>query len=129
LKNGTGGSARALAMAALLALAVGSGWIWKGCAMNTVGQEFDAARWQSGRGRAEDPQNPRSGMIGALESDHLRKGMARDAVRKLLGEPDAASVTTDEYDLGRSQVGVTFETYLVQYDSRGFVESFALRRR
>lgn len=89
---------------------------------------FDVQRWQAARGRFDNAVSPRSGMLAALERDHLRKGMAREAVRKLLGEPDAATRTADEYDLGRSQVGVTFESYVIEYDARDRVVSFALRR-
>ena len=90
---------------------------------------FDAGRWQAARGLDDSQPNPRGGMLDTLEQGPLRKGMSRDAVRRLLGESDGATPTTDEYDLGRSPVGVTIEIYIVEYDAQGRVVSFALRRQ
>jgi hypothetical protein len=115
-----------LVLAASLAIVL---LIWKGCAMSTTYADFDPQRWQAERGLSEEGDSKRNSMLEALERDHLRIGMSREAVRSLLGEPDTATRTADRYELGPSPVGVTLESYLIEYDSQGKVVSFGLRRR
>ncbi len=103
--------------------------LWKGCTMSTTHADFDPQRWQAQRGLAEGQDSKRNSMLEALERDHLRAGMARDTVRSLLGEPDRTTRTEDEYELGPSPVGVTMESYLVEYDAQGKVVGYGLRRR
>ena len=97
--------------------------------MMTTHQGFDAQRWKAERGRPDERDGKRNSMLEALERDHLRNGMSREAVRSLLGEPDTSTRTVDEYDLGPSPVGVTMESYAIEYDSQGRVVSFTLRRK
>jgi len=97
--------------------------------MSTTHAGFDTQGWQAERGLSDDRDGKRNSMLEALERDHLRAGMRRDAVRSLLGEPDSTTATADQYELGRSPVGVTMESYLIEYDTQGKVASFGLRRR
>jgi len=113
-------------LAAAIAIALLS---WKGCAMMTTPTGFDSQRWKAERGLSDERDGKRNSMLAALERDHLRAGMSRAAVRSLLGEPDTATGTVDQYELGPSPVGVTMESYLIEYDSQGKLVSFGLRRR
>jgi hypothetical protein len=115
-----------LLLAALIAIAL---LLWKGCAMSTTPADFDPQRWQAERELAADQDGKRNSMLEALERDRLRPGMSRESVRSLLGAPDAATKTADEYELGPSPVGVTMESYLIEYDAQGQVVGFGLRRR
>jgi hypothetical protein len=91
--------------------------------------EFSVQRWQAERGHVDERTSPRAAMLEALEREHLRRGMPREEVRQLLGEPDSATAAADEYDLGGSPVGVTLESYVIAYDAQGRVTTFGLRRR
>ena len=97
--------------------------------MMTTHPGFDPQRWKAERVLSDEPGGKRNSMLEALERDHLRAGMSREAVRSLLGEPDTTTKTVDQYDLGPSPVGVTMESYLIEYDSQGKVVGFGLRRR
>jgi len=97
--------------------------------MSTTHADFDPQRWQAERGLSDDRDGKRNSMLEALERDHLRAGMSRETVRSLLGEPDTATSTADRYELGPSPVGVTMESYLIEYDAHGKVLGFGLRRR
>lgn len=88
--------------------------------------DFDAAIWQSQKGSLER-DNPRAGMIAALEKYHIRVGMKREQVRDLLGEPDKTLDHADIYDIGASPVGVDLETYRITY-SEGMVYEFQVVR-
>jgi hypothetical protein len=90
---------------------------------------FSSQRWRDEGTRNDERSKVRYAMLESLERDHLRPGMMRDAVRKLLGPPDAGTVVSDEYDLGRSPVGVTYEAYVIDYDSAGRLVRFGLQRR
>ncbi|WP_425257821.1 hypothetical protein ACPOLB_20160 [Rubrivivax sp. RP6-9] len=89
--------------------------------------EFDRQRWAAGHGQYDAP-NPRAGMVAALRERHLRVGMPRADVRALLGIPDASAPQRDTWFLGRSGVGPSIETWVVEYGPDGQVLHFGLAR-
>ena len=95
----------------------------------TVDGSFSASVWRAEGTRNDERSKVRYAMLDSLERDHLRTGMLRAAVRQLLGEPDVSSADADEYDLGRSPVGATYESYVIGYDASGRVSRFGLQRR
>jgi len=88
---------------------------------------FDAALWRAQHG-SDARDNPRSGLVPALEREVLRKGMSREEVREILGPPEGETPQRDVYELGASPVGVDYEQYVIEYDEEGKVLSFGLRR-
>ncbi len=88
--------------------------------------DFDSAAWRAQRGSTAI-DNPRSGLVAALERQRLREGMPRDEVRRLLGEPDLSEGGADVYLLGASPVGVDLETYRIDY-RQDRVSSYGIRR-
>jgi len=88
--------------------------------------DFDAIEWQSQKGNLEQI-NPRASMIGALEKYHIRIGMRREQIRKLLGEPDSIVDQIDVYDIGVSPFGVDLETFQETYQE-GSVSDFRITR-
>jgi hypothetical protein len=86
---------------------------------------FDSKTWQAQRG--VEKNNTRGRMLGALDK-YLRVGMPRAEVQLLLGPPDHSEADRDVYELGRSPVGVDFESYVIQYDSAGKVTQFRISR-
>lgn len=88
-------------------------------------RDFDSKRWQSQKGVTKD--NERQGMLGTLER-HLKPGMTRQEVERLLGPPDYRSPDRDSWELGRSPVGVSYETWVIEYDAEGRVVRFQLSR-
>ncbi|MEO0500547.1 MAG: hypothetical protein AAF205_08335 [Pseudomonadota bacterium] len=74
---------------------------------------FDQDRWNSGAGNFTG-ENPREGMIGDVR-DVVSYGMLRTDVHAVLGPPDSSGRDVDGYALGRSAVGVDFETLEIGY--------------
>lgn len=81
---------------------------------------FDATRWRSHRDD-DTLQNPRIGMVAALEGGILRKGMPRAEVRDLLGPPDAIKPRADNYGLGVYSFSIDYQHYVIEYDRGGRV--------
>lgn len=88
---------------------------------------FDAELWQAQRG-SNERRNPRAGMVGDLLREHLRVGMSRAEVLRLLGEPDYRDRLSDVYELGVSPVGVDDEYLVVDYDDTGRVKHLSIRQ-
>ncbi len=88
---------------------------------------FDAELWQAQRGK-DERHNPRGGMVVDLLQTHLRVGMSRTEVRRLLGEPDQRHGSSDVYELGVSPYGIDFEYLLIDYDSAGQVTQLGISR-
>ncbi len=89
--------------------------------------DFDRQRWAAEQGKY-DVANQRAGMVAALRERHLRAGMPRAEVRALLGTPDASGPQRDTWFLGRSGVGPSIETWVVDYGPDGQVLHFGLAR-
>lgn len=95
-----------------------------GCGM---GADFDAAGWRAQQGSTA-ADNPRAGMLAALEREHLREGMTREAVNALLGAPERRLPRSDHYRIGAAPLGADYETYVVEYDERDRVIRFGMQR-
>ncbi len=121
----------AVAAGIVLMLLLAAALLWERIPMSqpTTDGQFSAEVWRAEGTRGDERSKLRYAMLASLERDHLRVGMLRQAVRALLGEPDSSSSVEDEYDLGRSPVGATYESYVVVYDASGRVTRFELRRR
>ncbi|XXF76260.1 hypothetical protein P2318_24820 [Myxococcaceae bacterium GXIMD 01537] len=88
---------------------------------------FDAEQWKAQRGGVES-NNPRLGMVAELKRKHLREGMTREEVQRLLGEPDQRRGTSEVYELGQSPVGVSYEYFVIDYDGAGKVTQVRISR-
>lgn len=121
--------AAAAGVAVAMAVATAAYWMQRPKDGLTMASSFSAQQWRDEGTRNDERSTVRHGMLDALERDHLRNGMLRQAVRQLLGPPDVQSAAADEYDLGRSPVGATYEAYVIEYDSTGRVVRFGLQRR
>lgn len=96
-----------------------------GCtAMNDAGFDSDAWKAQRGVGARE---NTRATLVPAL-SRSLRKGMTREEVRQLLGEPDARTEKADIYRMGIAPFGIDQESYQILYDAQGSLTEHRLSR-
>lgn len=92
-----------------------------------MSRDFDSRLWQGQRG-SNALDNPRVTLVIPLERQHLKPGLPRTEVIKLLGEPDRQLPNSDHYKLGASPVGVDFETYVIDYDDQGRVLRYGIRR-
>ncbi|NMO19628.1 hypothetical protein HPC49_48355 [Pyxidicoccus fallax] len=88
---------------------------------------FDAEQWKAQRGSTAR-NNPRIGMVVELKEKHLRNGMSREEVQKLLGEPDQRRGTSEVYALGTSPFGPSYEYFIIDYDGTGLVTGFRISR-
>lgn len=88
---------------------------------------FDSEQWKAQRGSGAD-KNPRVGMVVELKQKHLREGMSRDDVHTLLGEPEQRRGASEVYELGVSPVGVSYESFVIDYDAQGRVTQFRVTR-
>jgi len=77
---------------------------------------FDATDWKAQHDEDFDGDNPRAGMVGELQRDHLVEGLPRDEVHDLLGPPESVLGDTDLYELGRSATGVDYEQLAIVYE-------------
>lgn len=112
----------------VVCLTVLAGLCAVGCGDAVTGAHgFDAQRWAGEKGKYE-VANLRAGMVSELRDKHLRVGMPREAVRALLGAPDADGPQRDTWFLGRSTVGPSIETWVVDYGADGRVVHFGLMR-
>ncbi|WP_164017042.1 outer membrane protein assembly factor BamE [Pyxidicoccus trucidator] len=114
-------------------------WLWIGVALfllaglgvylvsTSQAGAFDSELWKAQRGTGAD-KNPRVGMVVELKKKHLREGMTREDVQKLLGEPDQRRGTSEVYELGMSPVGVSYEYLVIDYDGQGKVMRFRVTR-
>lgn len=92
-----------------------------------MSDKFDSDLWQA-QHNSTATDNPRVGQIESLQRDHMRIGMSRQEVLRLLGEPEAATPDMDRYALGVAPLGVDNETYVIRYDQQGNVASFRVVR-
>jgi hypothetical protein len=88
---------------------------------------FDADLWKA-QYQKNERDNPRIGMVSALEREVLREGMSREAVREMLGLPEQIQGNVDLYDLGVSPYGIDYEQYAITYDQEDKVVEFSIRR-
>ncbi len=88
---------------------------------------FDSALWRS-QYKKFKRDNPRIGMVPALEREVLHKGMSREVVREILGRPEQVRENADLYDLGVSPFGVDYEQYVIEYDQENKVVKFFISR-
>lgn len=88
---------------------------------------FDSALWRA-QYKKHQRDNPRIGMVPALEREVLHKGMSREVVREVLGRPEQVRENADLYDLGVSPFGVDYEQYVIEYDQENKVVQFFISR-
>jgi hypothetical protein len=77
---------------------------------------FDAGVWKAQREEDFDADNPRAGMVGELQREHLVEGTPRERVHDLLGPPESVRGDSDLYELGRSATGVDYEQLAIVYE-------------
>lgn len=95
--------------------------------MPTHRSGFDAELWRAQAGStARD--NPRAGQLAALEAGVLRQGMPRADVHRVLGEPDRQQPDADVYAIGASPMGISFESYRIEY-RQGLVVGWGVQRQ
>jgi hypothetical protein len=94
---------------------------------STNSGNFNSQLWIAQYGKNER-NNPRSGMVVALERNVLQKGMRRLEVRAILGKPEQIRHNIDVYDLGASPFGVDYEQYFIEYDKEDKVVKFFIQR-
>ncbi|MBI3912337.1 MAG: hypothetical protein HY320_15570 [Armatimonadetes bacterium] len=91
-------------------------------------ERFEQSKWKSAvtdRGG----QNPRGPMAGDLRRRFLEKGMPKEAVRALLGEPDNSESdevagNIDRYFLGHwGSMSIDGDYLIIHYDQPGRVSS------
>jgi hypothetical protein len=88
---------------------------------------FDKAKWASEKGNYSG-DNARSGMITSLDKAGIVKGAPRDKVREILGMPDGFEGNQDNWYIGRSPAGPSFEIFTVVYNSNDIMMSGEISR-
>ena len=83
-------------------------------------RSFDEETWHAYH-NILDPDNPRGNMADDLRKNHLRRGMAKEEVIKLLGEPESEkSSQVFQYNLGMwSGIRFDYDTLDIYFDSSG----------
>lgn len=104
---------RALAGAAALLLIGGGAAV---IVNERSGMGFDADVWKAQTDESFDGNNPRAGMVGELQREHLVEGTPRERVHDLLGPPESIQGDIDLYELGRSSTGVDYEQLAIVYE-------------
>jgi hypothetical protein len=87
---------------------------------------FDSRKWKAEEHNTSR-NNPRIGMVVPLMKI-LRVGMTRSEVAEFLGAPDNATDNKIEYELGASPYGIDYETFFLEFDGNGKLESFRIKR-
>ena len=105
-------TALAASAAALLLLGAGTAVIVN--ERSSMG--FDATVWKAQRDEDFEGDNPRAGMVGELQRNHLVEGTPRERIHDLLGPPESVRGETDLYELGRSATGVDYEQLAIVYE-------------
>lgn len=108
------------------AVVVSAGIVWYALNLHEVLDEpfddlcFDQEAWRA-QHNSSDPDNPRGKMVADLQRRCLRKGMTRQEVLDLLGEPDfAKEPTLFMYNLGAwSGFRIDYDTLDVHFDTDG----------
>ncbi len=84
---------------------------------------FDEEKWSGNR-------EERGSMMGSLQKKHELKGMTKDELVKLLGEPDSKQEEGTErqfvYYLGRASLGVDDSLLKLYFSEDGVVESYQI---
>lgn len=88
---------------------------------------FDKAKWAAEKGNYSG-DNARSGMITSLDKAGVVKGTTRDKVREILGMPDGFEGNHDNWYIGRSPAGPSFEIFTIIYDSNDIMMSDEISR-
>lgn len=109
----------------LLAGAIAVASLGIGGQMVTAGG-FDSQKWKAEKGN-ETGKNPRVTMVGEAQK-LLRKGMTREEVITLLGEPDGKPNNRFEYLLGISPFGIDFEVFILEFSAEGKLTNFVVKR-
>ncbi len=94
------------------------------CVVWSTGETaFDSAEWKSARGR-NGSSNPRKSMVHDLQGAYLNKGLSREKVIILLGEPDSESKQEICYELGLTGFfPVDGSTLVIKLDDQGLLTS------
>jgi hypothetical protein len=88
---------------------------------------FDKAKWAAEKGNYSG-DNARSGMITSLDKAGIVKGTSRDKIREILGTPDGFEGNQDNWYIGRSPAGPSFEIFTIVYSSNNVMMSGEISR-
>jgi|SRR6266511_3681094 hypothetical protein len=88
-------------------------------------QRFNQSLWAAYSG-STDPSNPRGQMYEDLTTNNLKRGMSRQDVLTLLGEPDfSKEETVFKYNLGAwSGFRIDYDSLDIEFDQDGKVKAF-----
>jgi hypothetical protein len=88
---------------------------------------FDKAKWAAEKGNYSG-DNARSAMITSLDKAGVVKGTPRDKIREILGAPDGFEDRQDNWYIGRSPTGPSFEIFTIVYDGNNIMISGEISR-
>jgi hypothetical protein len=88
-------------------------------------QRFNQSLWAAYSG-STDPHNPRGQMYEDLTKQNLKKGMSKQDILALLGEPDFSKEdTVFKYNLGAwSGFRIDYDSLDIEFDQDGKVKAF-----
>jgi hypothetical protein len=93
-------------------------WLFMGGVFST--SRFDPSAWNAKQTNETDTTCFRGGMANDIKSRVLKGGFSREAVKGLLGEPDADKPTKFEYMLGMcSGLRIDFDSLNVYFNESG----------
>jgi hypothetical protein len=102
-------------------------WLYDGGVFETG--QFVESKWKKEPAGSDVFECYRGGMAADLQNRVLTKGMTRDAVRQLLGEPNKEASGALEYNLGFcSKVGVDLDTLDIDFDERNELQHVRVRQ-
>ena len=77
-------------------------------------QSFDSNKWKEWV-ESEEDFNLRWQMTGSLTFKHKLKGMNKEEIKTLLGEPTTERFNNWSYNLGPSGSGINYGSFLIEF--------------
>ena len=90
-------------------------------------EEFSSEKWKNWE-ESEAEWSLRWDMMNSLRNRFELKGMTKDEIVKLLGEPELESKTEFSYYLGMAKRGIDTGRLTIKFDESGKVINYNVRR-
>lgn len=90
-------------------------------------EEFNSDRWKNWK-NSEAEWSLRWDMMNSLRNNYELKGMTKDEIIELLGEPESLSQKEFSYYLGMAKWGIDIGTLTIKFNETGKVTNYQVRR-
>lgn len=90
-------------------------------------EEFSSDKWKNWE-ESEAEWSLRWDMMNSLRNSYELKGMTKDQILELLGEPETNNKTEFSYYLGMAKRGIDIGTLTIKFNENGKVMDYNVRR-